>query len=77
MGEALTGLFGVALWEIWGIDPTVRGGQQLRLVKERVWQITQATATVKQITVTSTVRSSVGRALVPKSTVVALKASQF
>lgn len=44
---------------------------------ERVWQITQATAGVKQITVTATVRSSVGHALIPKSTVVALKASQF
>jgi hypothetical protein len=44
---------------------------------ERVWQITQAFPGVKQISVTSTVRSSVGHALVPKSTVVALKASQF
>ena len=44
---------------------------------ERVWQITQATAGVKQISVTATVRSSVGHALIPKSSVVALKASKF
>lgn len=44
---------------------------------ERVWQISLPSAGLKQITVTSTVRHSVGRALVPKSTVVALKASQF
>jgi hypothetical protein len=44
---------------------------------QRVWQITQATANVKQITVTATVRSSVGSALIPKSTVVALKSSHF
>ena len=54
---------------------------------ERVWQVTCATAVctnspippvgVKQITVTTTVKSSVGRALIPRSTVVALKASQF
>ena len=44
---------------------------------ERVWQITNLTAGVKQITVRSIVRSSVGNALIPKSTVVALKASQF
>jgi hypothetical protein len=51
---------------------------------ERVWAICdapsvtcQATAGVKQITVTSTVRSSVARALLPKSTVVAMKAAEF
>jgi hypothetical protein len=44
---------------------------------ERVWRVTQAFPGVKQISVTATVRSSVGHALVPKSTVVALKASQF
>lgn len=54
---------------------------------ERAWAIcylqtsgtcatTPATG-VKRITVTSTVRSSVGRALIPRSTVVVLKASQF
>ena len=44
---------------------------------ERVWQITQASTSIKQITVTTIVRSSVGRALIPRSTVVALKTSQF
>jgi hypothetical protein len=44
---------------------------------ERVWQITNPTAGIKLLTVTSTVRSSVGRALIPKSTVVVLKTSQF
>ena len=44
---------------------------------ERVWQITNPTSGIKLITVTSTVRSSVGRALIPKSTVAVLKASQF
>ena len=44
---------------------------------ERVWEVTSASATIKQIEVTSTVRSSVGNALKAKSTVVALKASQF
>ena len=43
---------------------------------QRVWQISAA-AGVKQITVVATVRASVGRALIPKSTIVALKASQF
>jgi Tfp pilus assembly protein PilV len=54
---------------------------------ERVWHICYvqpagtcdtATATeLKQITVVTTVRTSVGRAIIPKSTVSALKASQF
>ncbi|MBZ5560689.1 MAG: hypothetical protein LAO77_25835 [Acidobacteriia bacterium] len=57
---------------------------------ERVWEICylqadgvtclqpSANATgVKRITVTATVRSSVGHTLIPKSSVVALKASQF
>ena len=54
---------------------------------ERLWDIcyvqsdntcNTTTATgVKQITVVTTVKSSIGRALLPKSTVVALKASQF
>jgi hypothetical protein len=44
---------------------------------QRVWQITQLTAGVKEITVTATVKSAVGNALVPKSTVVALKSSRF
>ena len=44
---------------------------------ERVWQITTPSTGIKQITVVTTVRSSVARALIPKSTVVALRASQF
>ena len=44
---------------------------------ERVWQITSLAAGMKLITVTSTVRSSVGSALIPRSTVAALKSSQF
>jgi Tfp pilus assembly protein PilV len=53
---------------------------------ERVWEIkcvsavactSNPVAGLKQITVTATVRSSVGRALIPKSTVVALKAAEF
>ena len=44
---------------------------------ERVWQITSPSSGIKQITVTTTVRSSVGGALIPKSTVIALKSSQF
>src|SRR5438105_530521 len=52
---------------------------------ERVWQITCVTATctnsppvgIKQVTVTTTVKSAVAREIIPKSTIVALKASQF
>jgi hypothetical protein len=44
---------------------------------QRVWQITSPSSGIKQITVTSTVRTSVAHALIPKSTVVALKSSQF
>lgn len=70
-------------------DGSLLGGgtaQPANWFYERVWQVTCAVAPcsdvnpvtgVKQLTVTATVRSSVGRALIPKSTVVALKASQF
>jgi hypothetical protein len=44
---------------------------------KRVWKITTPSSGMKQITVVTTVRSSVGRALIPTSTVVALKASQI
>jgi Tfp pilus assembly protein PilV len=52
---------------------------------KRVWQITciagpcssNPPVGLKQITVTATVRMSVGAAILPKSTVVALKASEF
>ena len=61
-------------------DGSLLGGgaaQPANWFYERVWQVTQAAAGLKQITVTTTVRSSFGKALIPKSTVVALKASQF
>ena len=44
---------------------------------ERVWQTTSPSGNLKQMTVVTTVRHAVGRALRPKSTVVALKNSQF
>jgi pilin/secretion family protein with methylation motif len=44
---------------------------------QRVWQITTPSTGIKQITVVSRVRVSVGNALTPKSTVVAIKSSQF
>jgi hypothetical protein len=44
---------------------------------QRVWQVSNLTAGVKRITVTATVKTSVGNALVPKSTVVALKSNRF
>jgi hypothetical protein len=44
---------------------------------KRVWQISSPSTGMKQMTVVATVRNSVARALLPKSTVVTLKASQF
>jgi hypothetical protein len=45
---------------------------------QRVWKISYLPGgVVKQITVTATVKSAVGNAIVPKSTVVALKSSRF
>ena len=44
---------------------------------ERVWQITIPSTGIKQITVVTTVRAAIGGAMIPKSTVVVLKASQF
>jgi hypothetical protein len=44
---------------------------------ERVWQITALTPGVKRISVTTTVKSAVGGAMIPKATVVALKSSRF
>ena len=71
----------VNLYVDWlGADGTLLGGgvaQPANWFYERLWQVTQLTAGVKQITVTSTVRSSVARAIIPVSTVVALKSSQF
>jgi hypothetical protein len=44
---------------------------------KRVWGVTAPAAGLKQIAVTVTVRSAFGGFLLPRSTVVALKASQF
>jgi Flp pilus assembly pilin Flp len=44
---------------------------------ERAWGITSPAAGIKQLAVTVTVRSSIGGFMLAKSTVVALKASQF
>jgi len=44
---------------------------------ERVWEVTAPSAGIKQITVTATVKASVGNAILPRSAVVALKSSQF
>jgi hypothetical protein len=44
---------------------------------QRVWQITSPSANLKQITVTAVVATSVGKAILPKSTVTALKSSPF
>jgi hypothetical protein len=43
----------------------------------RVWQISMPSTNLKQITVTATVASSVGRAIRAKSTVTALKSAPF
>jgi Tfp pilus assembly protein PilV len=61
-------------------DGTLLGGgttQPATWFYERVWQVSQPSSGIKQIKVTATVRSSVGRAIIPTSTVVALKSSQF
>lgn len=44
---------------------------------QRIWQVTSPSAGMKQVTVVARVRTSVGNALQPKSTVVALKSSLF
>jgi hypothetical protein len=44
---------------------------------KRVWQITAISTTLKQITVTTSVRTSFARAILPKSTITALKTSPF
>jgi len=44
---------------------------------QRVWQITSPSPNLKQITVTAVVATSVGKAILPKSTVTALKSSPF
>jgi len=44
---------------------------------KRVWQVTQAATGLKQVTVVTTVRAAIGGEMIPKSTVVTLKTSQF
>jgi hypothetical protein len=44
---------------------------------ERVWQVTQFSATTKLISVTVTTQWAFGKAILPRSTVTALKASAF
>jgi hypothetical protein len=63
--SAATGWFYERAWEV------------CYLQSDSVNCLTTPATSVKRITVTATVRSSVGHALVPKSTVAALKASQF
>lgn len=61
-------------------DGSLLGGgetQPANWFYERVWQVSNPFSGIKQITVTATVRTSLGRAIIPKSTVVVLKASQF
>jgi hypothetical protein len=63
-----------------GTDGSLLGGGTAAPTKwfyKRLWQISSPTTGLKQMTVTVTVRSSVGGALLPKSTVVAVKAWQF
>ena len=67
-------------------DGTLLGGgaaQPATWFYERVWQITCVTASctastgVRQIVVTVTVKASVGKAIIPVSSVISLKASLF
>lgn len=44
---------------------------------KRVWQISLPAANLKQITVTATVAWSVGKSIIPQSTVTSLKSSPF
>jgi hypothetical protein len=44
---------------------------------ERVWQISSPSTGIKQITVVASARAAVGGAMIPKSTVVMLKSSNF
>jgi len=63
-----------------GTDGSLLGGGTAAPTKwfyKRLWQISSPTTGLKEMTVTVTVRSSVGGALLPKSTVVAVKAWQF
>ena len=63
-----------------GTDGSLLGGGTAAPTKwfyKRLWQISSPTTGLKQMTVTVTVRSSFGGAMLPKSTVVAVKAWQF
>jgi hypothetical protein len=57
--------------------PTVGGLPPAVWFYKRVWKITAPNANLKQITVTATVFSSVGQAIVPTSSVAALKSNSF
>jgi len=57
--------------------PLVNGQAPAGWFYKRVWQIAVPSANLKQITVTTTVFSSIGRAITPTSTVVALKSNTF
>jgi hypothetical protein len=63
-----------------GTDGSLLGGGTAAPTKwfyKRLWEISSPTTGLKQMTVTVTVRSSFGGAMLPKSTVVAVKAWQF
>ena len=63
-----------------GSDGSLLGGGTSAPTKwfyKRLWQISSPTTGLKQISVMVSVRSSVGGALLPKSTVTAVKAWQF
>jgi hypothetical protein len=63
-----------------GTDGSLLGGGTAAPTKwfyKRLWQISSPTTGLKEMTVMVTVRSSFGGAMLPKSTVVAVKAWQF
>jgi hypothetical protein len=63
-----------------GSDGSLLGGGTAAPVSwfyERVWQVTAPSASLKQLAVTVTVRSSFGNFMLPTTTVAALKTSQF
>jgi hypothetical protein len=57
--------------------PSANGAPPAGWFYKRVWNISSPSANLKLITVTVTVASSIGRMLVPKSTVAALKTFPF
>jgi hypothetical protein len=63
-----------------GSDGSYLGGgtaQPTNWFYERVWQVDQASAGIKQVKITVKVRSSVGKFMLVQSTILALKASNF